>query len=235
MPAYQGKGCYPKVGKLIRPLQRKYQENVIAASSPERQCHFFHDGRRIDVHAWHNLVRSTTLVAVDAPTFVIYVFHHPLYKQLLVLATNLAQISAEAVYHIYRDRWPVEQPPLAAKQMVSLHRHFVFADEACFRLPELSLITGAILTYTAAVLPPIPAGFWDRSPKATLVQKQGSISVSRPRFLPPVGMTKPSTWSATALGRLRRLLQQVDFSTLTIIDPQIRKKELGDGSLIQRD
>ena len=48
-----------------------------------------------------------------------------------------------------------------------LHRQFVFADESCFRLPELSLVAGAILTYTAAVLPPIPSGFWDRTPAAT--------------------------------------------------------------------
>jgi len=77
--------------------------------------------------------------------------------------------------------------------MLGLHRQFVFADESCFRLPELSLIAGVLLTYLAAVLPPIPSGFWDRSPAATP-------------------------------GRLRRLLQQADFSTLPVNDPQLRKK-----------
>jgi hypothetical protein len=51
--------------------------------------------------------------------------------------------------------------------MIGLHRHFVSAPEACFRLPELSLLAGAILTYVAAVLPPFPTAFWDRSPKPT--------------------------------------------------------------------
>ena len=109
------------------------------------------------------------------------------------MATSLTKLAAKSTYHVYRDRWPVEQPPLAAKQMIGLHRQFVFADESCFRLPELSLIAGALLTYLAAVLPPIPSGFWDRSPASTP-------------------------------GRLRRVLQQADFSTLPIQDPQLRKK-----------
>jgi hypothetical protein len=82
------------------------------------------------------------------------------------LATNLA-LAPQTAYLIYRDRWPVEQAPLAAKQMIGLHRHFVFAPETCFRLPELGLLAGAILTYVAAVLPPVPTAFWDRSPKPT--------------------------------------------------------------------
>jgi len=89
------------------------------------------------------------------------------YKQPLVSGTNLTTLTAESACLLYRDRWPVEQLPLAAKQMLGLHRQFVFANETCFRLPEFSLITGALLTDPAAVLPPIPSGFWDRSPEAT--------------------------------------------------------------------
>ena len=151
----------------MRPLPRKRKDKAIAASPPDQQSHFVHEGRKIGVHAWHNLVLPQTCVAADAATFAIYVFHDPLYKQPLVLATNLMKIKAETAYHIYRDRWSVEQPPLAAKQMIGLHRQFVFAAESCFRLPELSLVAGAILTYMAAVLPPIPTGFWDRTPTAT--------------------------------------------------------------------
>jgi hypothetical protein len=94
------------------------------------------------------------------------VYDDPHYKQPLVLATNLG-LEPPTAYLIYRDRWPVEQAPLAAKQMIGLHRHFVFAPEICFRLPELGLLAGAILTYVAAVLPPIPTAFWDRAPKPT--------------------------------------------------------------------
>ncbi|MCB0057292.1 MAG: hypothetical protein M9936_04545 [Caldilinea sp.] len=167
LPRYKGKGCHPKYGELVRPLPRKHKDKTIAASIPHQEGHFVHEGRRIDVQSWHDLVLPTSQVGPDAPTFDIYVFHDPLYKQPLVLGTDLTKIKAETVYHIYRDRWPVEQPPLAAKQMIGLHRQFVFADESCFRLPELSLVAGAILTYTAAVLPPIPSGFWDRTPAAT--------------------------------------------------------------------
>jgi hypothetical protein len=101
------------------------------------------------------------------------ILYDPHYKQPLVLASNLAKLTAESAYLICRDRWPVSpapqagRPPLATKQMIGLHRQFVFADESCFRLPELSLIASAILTYLAAVLPPIPSGFWDRSPAST--------------------------------------------------------------------
>jgi len=116
------------------------------------------------------LVSAETVVAADAGNppgaFAIYVYHDPFYKQPLVLATNL-NAQPETAYLIDRDRWPVEQAPLAAKQMIGLHRHFVFAPTTCFRLPELGLLAGAILTYVAAVLPPVPAGFWDRTPKAT--------------------------------------------------------------------
>ncbi|MEZ4708554.1 MAG: hypothetical protein R3A44_15200 [Caldilineaceae bacterium] len=56
---------------------------------------------------------------------------------------------------------------MAAKQMIGLHRQFVFAEDSCFRLPELALLAGNVLTHCAALLPPVPSGFWDRAPKAT--------------------------------------------------------------------
>ncbi len=65
------------------------------------------------------------------------------------------------------DRWPVEQIPLVAKQMLGLHRQFVFAPESCQRLPELAMLVGNVLSYLALVLPPMPTGFWDRSPQKT--------------------------------------------------------------------
>ena len=167
LPVYKGKGCKPKYGEIVRPLLRKFKGKKIAASQPDHESKFTHDGREIVVHAWHHLVLAQTYVSADAATFSIYAYHDPLYKQALVLATDLGKIKVETPYPIYRDRWPVEQPPLAAKQMIGLHRQFVFASDSCFRLPELSLIAGAILTYAAAVMPPVPSGFWDRTPQAT--------------------------------------------------------------------
>jgi hypothetical protein len=56
---------------------------------------------------------------------------------------------------------------MSAKQMIGAHRQFVFAQQSCYRLPELALLAGGILTYLAVALPPIPTGFWDRQPKST--------------------------------------------------------------------
>jgi hypothetical protein len=83
-----------------------------------------------------------------------------------VLATPL-KLKATTVKAIYQDRWPVEQIPLAAKQMVGAHRQFVYADESIQRLPELALLAGSILTFLAATAPLAPTGFWDRQPKRT--------------------------------------------------------------------
>lgn len=167
LPAYKGTGRKAEYGEIVRPLAREFKGKKIAASQPDHESTFTYDGREIVVHAWHGLVSKQTRVAADAATFSIYAYYDPLYKQALVLATDLGKIKVETPYHIYRDRWPVEQPPLAAKQMLGLHRQFVFASASCFRLPELSLIAGTILTYVAAVMPPVPSGFWDRTPKAT--------------------------------------------------------------------
>jgi len=122
-------------------------------------------------------------------------FFDPLFKEPLILATNLSpeEASAETIRQLYLDRWPVEQLPLAAKQMVGLHRQFVFNITACFRLPELSLLAGNMLTHVAQLLPPIPTGYWDRTPKKTP-------------------------------GRLRRLLAQDGLPEIYAFHPRIRPK-----------
>lgn len=93
-------------------------------------------------------------------------FFDPLYTNPLILATNI-DAQAETVFCLYRDRWPVEQVPLAAKQMVGLHRQFVFNITCCWRLPELALLAGNILTHVTMLLPAIPTGYWDHRPKRT--------------------------------------------------------------------
>jgi len=167
LPTAKGRGRPAVYGEKVRPLPRKWKERQLAATPPDQQSHFDYQGRRIHVSFWHNLVSADTAATAAAQTFSIYAYHDPLYKQPLLLATNLHLAAPETAYLIYRDRWPVEQAPLAAKPMIGLHRHFVFAPEACFRLPALSLLAGAILTYIAAVLPPVPTAFWDKMPKPT--------------------------------------------------------------------
>ena len=165
-PFYKGKGRPALYGEKVRPLARKWKDRQIAATTPDQQSHFDYQGRCIQVSFWHGLVSTDTSATEKVQGFSIYVYDDPLYKQPLVLATDL-RLAPPTAYLIYRDRWPVEQSPLAAKQMIGLHRHFVFAPEICYRLPELGLVAGAILTYVAAILPPVPTAFWDRAPKPT--------------------------------------------------------------------
>ena len=105
-------------------------------------------------------------VPLTSPTFRLVVIHDPRWTEPLVLATTLA-VSARALRDLYLDRWPVEQLPLAAKQMLGAARAFVSAPETCQRLPELALLAGSILTYLAATQPAVPTGSWDRRPRPT--------------------------------------------------------------------
>jgi hypothetical protein len=111
-----------------------------------------------------------TLVLSDAPagqpSFDVWAIHDPAYPQPWLLATPLA-LPARAVRDLYRDRWPVEQVPLAAKQLLGAARQFVHAPETCQRWPEVSLLAGTIVSYVAATLPAVPTGFWDRRPRPT--------------------------------------------------------------------
>ena len=160
------RGAKPKYGLYVRPLARKYKENEIAATAPMRHSTFTHQDVTVKADGWYGLVRSDQKVSKTHPTVVIWVFHDPRYKSSLVVATNL-ELSAHVAYHLYRDRWPVEQPPLVAKQTLGLQRMFVHAHACVRRLPELALFVANVMTIIAATLPAIPTGFWYRQPKKT--------------------------------------------------------------------
>lgn len=166
LPPPKERGRTAEYGELVRPLARKWKDKQIPATAPQFKTSFRFEGRGIDVHGWHNLVRADVKVNAANETFSILVFYDPLYQHPLVLATNLS-LCPRSIFHLYLDRWPVEQVPLSAKQTLGLGRQFVFAEESCLRLPELALFAGNILTYLAAILPPMPTGFWDRRPKRT--------------------------------------------------------------------
>lgn len=175
LPEDKKRGRPPEYGQVIRPSARTYKGRTLAASQPDVQVSFPWQGRTIQAHGWCNLVLPTLKPDPHHATFSMWLFFDPAYEQPLLLATNVS-LAASSVFAIYLDRWPVEQPrpepvegvPLAAKQMLGLHRQFVSAPEACQRLPELALLAGNILTYLAAILPPVPTGFWDKHPKKLL-------------------------------------------------------------------
>ena len=168
LPTYKDRGTYPKYGEYIRPLARTGRtNNIIDATTPDHTDTFEYEGRTIQASYWHNLVSSDKKVSDDASTFSIYMYDDPHYDKPLILAIDINVKMVQTPYLLYNDRWTAEHPPLAAKQVIGLHRHFVSAKESCFRLPELAFIVGSILTFVAASNPPIPSGFWDRKPQAT--------------------------------------------------------------------
>lgn len=189
LPEYKGHGCRPKWGEKVRPLPRTHLEKEIEATPPDREEVFQLQGREIIAQGWVDLVPSTSKPGQAPETFMIWVFFDPLYDKPLVLGTNLPQATPLTIFCLYQDRWPVEQIPLVAKQMLGLHRQFVFAPEACLRLPELALLLANVLTYLVTVLPPMPTGFWDRHPKKHRAVCVGSYPV---RFFPKMPYLTPN-------------------------------------------
>jgi hypothetical protein len=166
LPPKKNKGRRAEYGEKVRPLSRQRLAKMIQATPPDTTVEFEFQGRTIKAQGWFELTRSDQKVVEATETFTIWVFFDPLFQKPLVLGTNIAA-KAETLFLLYRDRWPVEQPPLVAKQMLGLHRQFVFSPVCVLRLPELALLVANILTYLAAVLPAMPTGFWDRQPKRT--------------------------------------------------------------------
>ena len=164
LPDYPGRGRPRTRGELIRPLARTYRDHTLAATPPDQVVTWQEGDAVIRAEQWDDLVLPDA--PIDAPTFRLVVVHDPRWTEPLVLATTLA-VSARALRDLYLDRWPVEQLPLAAKQMLGAARAFVSAPETCQRLPELALLAGSILTYLAATLPAVPTGSWDRRPRPT--------------------------------------------------------------------
>ena len=166
-PAYCGRGTPPTRGEVVRPLARTYGDKTIAATPPDRQvCWREADGTIVCADLWDNLLFKDMDLLPDAPRFSVLAIYHPNYKEPWLLAHNLPLDPAH-IYLLYRDRWPIEHPPLVAKTLLGAHRAFVHSLECCHRLPELALLAGSILTFVAALLPPIPTGFWDLKPKST--------------------------------------------------------------------
>jgi hypothetical protein len=159
-------GRPPEYGELVRPLARTYDDQPIAATPPDRVETWISQGLEYRAEFWDELVLPECKANSANSIFYVVAIYDPHFEDPWLLACPL-KLSGKTLSNFYHDRWPVEQLPLAAKHMVGADRQFVFAPESCQRLPELSLLAGSILTYLAATLPPIPTGFWDRTPKRT--------------------------------------------------------------------
>lgn len=164
LPTYKGRGRRPAYGERVRPLPRTHTGKTIAATPPDATAQWMVAGRLVQAQVWDNVVLSTA--TPGAAVWRCVVIHDPRYQEPLVVATNLP-VSAFALWGLSRDRWPIEQLPLAAKQMVGAHRAFVFGGESRHRLPALALLAGNILTYVAATTGAVATGFWDRRCRPT--------------------------------------------------------------------
>jgi hypothetical protein len=165
-PPSKGKGPDAEYGVLVRPLARTRKGKLIPATPPDRTESWTEDGLAFRAEYWDDLVLPDVKVSATAPTFNVAAIYDPRYRTPWLLAAPV-KLSGPAWRGLYRDRWPVEQIPLAGKQMLGGARQFVSAPESRYRLPELILLAGAVVTYLAATAPAIPTGFWDRQPQPT--------------------------------------------------------------------
>jgi len=160
------KGRKPKYGEIVRPLPRTGKNKLIKATTPDEIYAWVEKGRTLRAEIWRNLVFNECEPGENNKTFDVYAIYDPDFDKPWLLAVSVS-LKAESVRSIYKDRWPVEQIPLSAKQMIGAHRQFVHNKESIQRLPELALLAGSVLSFLAATLPAAPTGFWDRKPKRT--------------------------------------------------------------------
>ncbi|MFH1632829.1 MAG: hypothetical protein ABIG63_02310 [Chloroflexota bacterium] len=165
-PKYCKKGRKPVYGELIRPLTRMHKNKILTATAPDETQSWEEKGHILRAEIWRNLVLPDCAPDKHNQTFDVYAIYDPDFDTPWLLATPVV-LTPISVRNIYKDRWPVEQIPLSAKQMIGSHRQFVHAEEMIQRLPELTLMAGSILSFLAATAPATPTGFWDRKPKRT--------------------------------------------------------------------
>ena len=147
LPEYKGCGRYCEYGDIVRPLARVHAGKRLEATISDCIFQWEDDGICLRAEVWKGVVLSEDKVG-GTPVNIIAVFD-PRYKEPWLLATNL-EASAEVVWRLYRDRWAVEHLPLVAKPMLGCGCAFVFGKESRLRLPELALLCGNVLSYTAA-------------------------------------------------------------------------------------
>ena len=185
LPAPANLGRPPEYGEIVRPLPRTYDGKQIEATLPDHIETWQAQGLTFRAEFWYDLVLSDVKPDPENNTFTVVAIYDPRFEEPWLLACPL-QLNGPDLHGFYRARWPIEQLPLAAKHMVGAHRQFVFAQESCFRLPELSLLAGSIQTYLAATLPPLPTGFWDRNPKRTPGRLRSWLARTTFSDLPPL-------------------------------------------------
>jgi hypothetical protein len=164
LPPYKGVGRHPEYGEIVRPLSRTYKDHEIPATPADATARWKVGKRWLKAYLWNDLVPEGSKPGGRSLRCVVIV--DPQYKHPLVLVTTLG-VTAYALWCLYLDRWPIEQIPLAAKQMLGAMRAFVFNPTSRVRLPVVALLAGSLLSYVAASSPVVATGFWDRCARPT--------------------------------------------------------------------
>jgi hypothetical protein len=176
LPCYKGKGRPSEYGDLVRPLQRMDRKKVLPATRADASARWKDGGHTLTAFSFDDLVLSTQ--KPGSTSFRCGVIFDPRYHEPLVLVTHLSKwVSARDLWLLYRDRWPIEQMPLAAKQMLGASRAFVSGKDSRMRLPQLALWAGNVLSYVAATSAPVATGFWDRACRPTCGRLRRVLSV----------------------------------------------------------
>lgn len=181
LPDYKGVGRHPEYGEIVRPLARTYKDKEIAATPCDDTARWKVGKRFVKALIWKALVPEGSQPGGRSLRCV--VIYDPKYKHPLVLVSTL-NVTAYALWCLYYDRWPIEQVPLCAKQMVGAVRSFVFGKLSRQRLPVLSLLAGSLLSYVAASSPAQATGFWDRCVRPTCGRLRRVLSCLHFRDLP---------------------------------------------------
>ena len=86
LPPQAGKGRPPEYGILVRPLERRYKNKVLAKSDPDRLETWEEHGRQMRAEIWQGLILPKVKVDLEAKTFNDYVINDPVYPTPWVLA-----------------------------------------------------------------------------------------------------------------------------------------------------
>ena len=148
----------------MRPWARTDRGRVLPATPPD-WVEPWPEGAVVGRAAgWDDLVVADA--QPGASTVRLAPIHDPRWREPRGRARPLA-VPARVWRALYRDRWPVEHLPLAAKQLMGAARPFVSAPASGPRLPERARLAGSVLTAAAATAPAAPTGVWDRRPRPT--------------------------------------------------------------------
>ena len=173
LPLPKGHGRPCEYGEKVCPLPKTYKGRAIPASAPDKVVGWEYKNRTIRAEIWTNLVGAKA--KPGGPTFHMIAIHDPKYDDPLLLATNLT-VDAMVVWFLYKDRWAIEQVPLAGKKMLGGSASFVHSKASRHRLPCLLLLAGSILSLIAAAEEAIPTGYWDLQCQPTIGRLQRALS-----------------------------------------------------------